>query len=197
MKIESGILLFIIAILSLSCKNNESVKEPNSKLYGCNLGNDSIVLLRISNFMNFQELYDEVEQISCSGAVAGVELENDGVSSILTFSNPCWENYGCILIRRRNVFEVIDDSINFEKTYPIDSLNSLLKKHYENQGMLPYYSDHPDKVIVSIKYETNKLEKLPSLLNKLIVAYERIENSKCLNVWFDGKPPPPPPNMNK
>lgn len=198
MKIEFGILLLMMTILALSCKNNESYKEPNSKFYGCNLENDSIVLLRLQNFVNFQDLYNEVEQISCSGGVAGVELENEGISSILTFSNPCWENYICILISRRNVFEIIDDSINFEKTYPIDSLNSLLKKHYENQGTLPFYSDHPDKVVVSIKYETNKLDKLPSLLNRLIIAYDRVENSKCLNVWFDGKQPPPtPPNMNK
>lgn len=188
----------MMAILSLSCKNNESVKEPNSKFYGCKLENDSLVLLQIQNFMNFQEFYDEVEQISCNGGVAGVELENEGIRSILTFSNPCWENYACIHISRINVFEIIDDSINFEKTYPIDSLKSLLIKHYKNQGTLPYYSDHPDKVIVSIKYETNKLDKLPSLLISLIKAYDRVENSQCLNVWFDRKqPPPPPPNMKK
>lgn len=196
MKIEFGILLFIMPILYLSCKNNESIKQSNSKFYGCNLENDSIVLLRISDFMNFQELYGEVEQISCSGGVAGVELENEGVHSILTFSNPCWENYACILIRRRNVFEILDDAINFEKAYPIDSLNSLLKKHYENPENLPYYSEHPNKVIVSIKYETNKLDKLSSLLDTLIRAYDRVEYSHCLNVWLNGKPPPPP-NMYK
>lgn len=193
MKIEFVILLFLTTTLNLSCKSYESNQDGNSIIYGCNMQNDSIVLIEPTNFENFEKLYDEVEEITCNGGITGIELDKKENSSILTFSNPCWENYACILIRRRNVFEIIDDSISFEKTYPIDSLTPLLIKHFENEGELPYYSDHPDKVIVSIKYKTNELGKLKNLLEQLILAYDKIENSKCLNVWLDGKQPPAAP----
>lgn len=163
MKFEFVILLYLLTILNLSCKGYEFNQEGNGVIYGCNLQNDSIVLIEPTNFESFQELYDKVEEISCNSRMAGIELVKEEDRSIFTLSNPCWENYSCILIKRRNVFEIIDHTINLEKAYPIDSLDSLLKKHFENNGELPYYSDHPDKVIVSIKYETNKLDKLKEL----------------------------------
>lgn len=92
----------------------------------------------IPSFENFQELYDAVENTACDCRIPAIEFENGIHSSILTLSNPCMQNHGCILMKRRNVFEIIDDSIYFEKTYPIDSLNMLIKKHYDNtESFLP------------------------------------------------------------
>jgi len=180
------ILFYTIILSSFACKNTDHHFNKNSKIYGCDLISDSLVILDISNFKNFKNLYKSVENISCSEGVACVALDTNDNSSILKFSNPCWQNTSCIHVTRNNIFQIIDDSIIFEKKYPMDSLQILLQKHYKNEGKLPQFSDDPDKVIVSIRYESLSLSNLKPILSEITNAYDGIENSECLMVWLDG-----------
>ncbi|MBL4887462.1 MAG: hypothetical protein JKZ03_03225, partial [Flavobacteriaceae bacterium] len=85
-----------------------------------------------------------------------------------------------------------------ELFYPLDSLESILRRDIANNGKNPRLSDNPGKLLIYISYDKNGIEKLPNTLNKLTQAYEKITNKTDIKIWlnerFDFPPPPPPPN---
>ena len=113
------------------------------------------------------------------------------------FQNPCWENFGCILLKEKNVIEIHNNKIskNFGEFYSLDSLKNILKRDYENNGKDPSLSDNPEKLLIQISYDKNKFKNFEQTLNKLIETYEEITKKTNINIWIIEKleiPKPPP-----
>jgi hypothetical protein len=128
-------------------------------------------------------------------------LKTDKELKTIYFRNPCWEDFGCILIRQKNVIEIHNDTINKsdEKFYSLDSLESVIKRDFENNGKNPKLSDNPEKLLFYVSYNNLESKKLLKTLNKLTEVYERVTNRTDIKIWLNEKiyfiPPPPPPKM--
>src|SRR5690606_40133169 len=97
------------------------------------------------------------------------------------------------------------DSILKDNNYSLKELNSILLKHYTNNGKLPYYPEHYKKASIEISLDTNsKSDVLINTLNKVIDEFEvvnsAIDDSLILSIGFSYlrqiPPPPPPPKRN-
>ena len=73
------------------------------------------------------------------------------------------------------------------RTFPLDSLDVLMKRHYLNYGKLEFYADKPQKVMISITYKSNELKELNYLLADIISSFDHIglEDLTCLSIKLD------------
>jgi hypothetical protein len=196
----SFLILLILTIIG--CKNSE---KKEKQLVQIDFGkwdkeSDSLgVELVYNRFANWKDLLKRTERIACNDSIPKITLKSDNEIKTIYFHNPCWENFACILIKQKNTIEIHNDTINknYENFYPLDSLESVLKRDIENNGKNPKLSDNPEKLLIYVSYDKNGFENLPKTLDKLTQAYERVTNKTDINIWlnekFDIPPPPPPP----
>lgn len=195
----SSLILLIITIIG--CQNSDRKENQLvQKEYGnWNAGNDSLgVELELDGFKTWKELLNRTERIACNDSTPKITLKTAKEIKTIYFRNPCWENFGCILIRQRNTIEIHNDTINKsdENFYPLDSLKSVLKRDFENNGKNPKFSDNPEKLLIYISYDHFEAKKLIKTIDKLTRAYEQITNRTDIKIWLNEKfyfPPPPPP----
>ncbi len=134
----SSLILLILTIIG--CQNSDQKeKQLVQKEYGkWNAENDSLgVELEINKFRNWKDLLERTEKIVCNDSLPKITLKTDKELKTIYFRNPCWKNFGCILIKQKNVIEIHNDTINKndENFYPLDSLESILRRDIENNGM--------------------------------------------------------------
>ncbi|WP_198553867.1 hypothetical protein [Tenacibaculum sp. Bg11-29] len=191
MRIDVKISLLIILILTIiGCQNSEKKeKQLIQKEYGkWRKDNDSLsVELNLKGFKNWNDLLERTEKIACNDSVPKITLQTDKGLKTIYFQNPCWKNFGCILIKQKNVIEIHNDTINkFDKNfYPLDSLKSVLKRDLENNGKNPSLCDSPEKLLIYVSYDNFETKKLLKTLNKLTQAYEQITNKTDINIWLN------------
>lgn len=201
MKTIIKISFLIIAIsLLIRCQNSERSKPKLSVEYGKEKNqNDSLgVELRLNSFKNFRELVSRTNKIVCNDSLPKITLTSEKKLKTIYFQNPCWENYGCILIKQKNTIEIHNDTISkaWETYYSIDSLENVLRRDIENYGKNPMLADNPKKLLIYLSYDFKGLERLPKTLDLIIESYSKITNSTDINIWLQEKheiPPPPPP----
>jgi hypothetical protein len=196
----SFLILLILTIIG--CQNSE---KKEKQLVQIDFGkwdkeSDSLgVELVYNRFENWKDLLKRTERIACNDSIPKITLKSDDEIKTIYFHNPCWENFACILIKQKNTIEIHNDTINknYENFYPLDSLESVLKRDIENNGKNPQLSDNPKKLLIYVSYDKNGFENLTKTLDKLTQAYKRITNKTDINIWlnekFDIPPPPPPP----
>jgi len=166
--------------------------------------NDSLsVELNLKKFNNWNELIERAEKISCNDSVPKITLKTNKALKIVYFQNPCWKNFGCILIKEKNVIEIHNNKVrkNFGELYSLDSLKSILKRDYENNGKNPSLSDNPEKLLIQISYDKDEYKKFEKTLEILTDTYEEIAKKTNLKIWLNEKfetslltkPPPPIP----
>ena len=192
--------LTLLILIIVGCKNYE--KKENllvQKEFGkWRKDNDSLsVELNHKKFNNWIELIERAETISCNDSVPKITLKTEKTLKTIYFQNPCWENFGCILLKEKNVIEIHNNKIskNFGEFYSLDSLKNILKRDYENNGKDPSLSDNPEKLLIQISYDKNKFKNFEQTLNKLIETYEEITKKTNINIWIIEKleiPKPPP-----
>lgn len=201
---ETFLTLLILTIVG--CKNYE--KKENllvQKEFGkWRKDNDSLsVELNLKEFKNWHELIERAERISCNDSVPKITLKTENILKTIYFQNPCWENFGCILIKEKNVIEIHNNKIskNSGELYSLDSLKNILKRDFENNGKNPSLSDNPEKLLIQISYDKNEFKNFEKTLEKLIKTYEEIAKKRNINIWLNEKieiipltkPPPPIP----
>ncbi|MGY3795882.1 hypothetical protein [Aquimarina sp. 433] len=196
------ISFFTLLILTIiGCQNSDrKEKQLVVKKYGIwNSKNDSIsVKLELSRFNSWKDLLKRTDEITCIDSIPKVVLKTNKEMKTVYFRNPCWDRFGCILIYRRNTIEIHNDSIfKGGKHYPLNSLTSILKKDYNNNGANSSYSDSPEKVIIFISYDDEiSIKSFSQTLNKLVNSYEDLNTKYDLKIWLKERietPPPPPP----
>ena len=200
----SFVILLILTIIG--CRNSDKKEKPLVKIEFGNLDSesDSIgVELKLNKFKNWKDLLERTERIACNDSFPKITLKSDNKIKTIYFRNPCWEDFGCILIRQRNVIELHNDTINKnnENFFPLDSLENVLKRDLENNGKNPKFSDNPEKLLIYISYDNkNGFKNLPYTLNQLTETYNRITNKTDIKIWLNEKiyfVPPPPPLINE
>ncbi|SHM83499.1 hypothetical protein SAMN05720268_0854 [Polaribacter sp. KT 15] len=200
---ETFLILLILTIAG--CKN---YKKNGNLLVQKEFGkwrkdNDSLsVELNIKKFNNWNELIERAERISCNDSVPKITLKTENTLKTIYFQNPCWENFGCILIKEKNVIEIHNNKIskNFGELYSLDSLKSILKRDYENNGKNPSLSDNPEKLLIQISYDKKEFKNFEQTLKKLTETYEEIAKKTNINIWLIEKleiPKPPPIPVNE
>ncbi len=156
------------------------------------------VELIYDRFENWTDLLERTNRIVCNDSIPKITLKSDIETKTIYFHNPCWEDFACILIKQKNTIEIHNDIINKndERFYPLDSLEGVLKKDYENNGKNPKLSDNPEKLLIYVSYDNNEFKNLPETLDKLTQAFELVANNTNIKIWLNKKfffPTPPAP----
>src|SRR5690606_36207640 len=146
-----------------------------------------------------RELLNRTEDIVCNDSLPKITIKTDQKIKTIYFHNPCSENYGCILIKQKNVIEIHNDTIfkSWELSYPLDSLENVLLRDIENYGKNPELADNPRKLLIYLSYDSLQPDKLYRTLDVLTDVYSEITDSTNINIWLNERnnfiPPPPPP----
>ena len=195
-------ILIFIAFFLIRCSNNHH-KKIDIEFFGKTYTKrDSLAVeVMLTKYDSFGQIVQRIETIVCNDSIPKFVLKSAaGKIKNIYLKNICRQNYGCILIKMRNVFKIKNDSIfKGYRIYPPDSLYNILKKDIENNGKDPGFSDRKDRLIISISYTENeyKLQKLNNLLAKLTDTYKGLTDTTNMIILvekiFHPPPPPPPP----
>ena len=205
--LKISFILFLILLIN-GCKKVEKTEdEPIKKekaIVQREFGdwkteNQSLgVELYTKKFNNWNALVERASKIVCNDSIPKITLKTDDEIRTIYFHNPCWEKDSYKIIKSKNVFEIHNDTIfkNKENFFPLDSLEKILKKDLENNGINPMFSENSKKLIVSISYDkNNEFERLLNHLDKLTDKYYGITNKTDIKIWLTNreylKPPPP------
>ncbi len=185
-------ILIILFILIFSCKQEKALTIK--KYEGFIIRSDTTKnykVITLEKYNSFYSLIDDINRIVCNDSIPEIILTDNDVTKKIIISNFCYSNYGCVLIRQRNVIEIYKDTIyKSGKKKPIDSLFSIMKKDYFNLGIDPNYSVKPSKLI----FYLNDLKGLKSYLNKITTYYDKLKINENLNIVISRRleimPPP-------
>ncbi len=195
----------MLILTVFSCQNAEQKSiQFIEKEYGIfeNENNSIGVELKLNEFDNWKDLLERTERIACSDSLPKLILKSATNIKTVYFRNPCWENYGCILIKHKNTIQIHNDTISKSDRfhYPLDSLATVLKKDFENNGKIPSWSASPEKLMIFISYDNGQMENFPKTLRSVVHEYEKLTDNVVLKIWLNEKlnipPPPPPPPAN-
>jgi len=192
------IIYISIIFLVLSCDNKttETRYYPTDREFSKE--NSELIGLDTTE-LNFREITNKVGTYYEDYGKLVVEFDDGAIKKRIT---PYVYDGG--FIKHKNVLEIKSDSILIDDHYPISELKRILKRHYQNKGKIPYYSESPNKTLVEVTIDTSKNGKeLKEILIKLTRSFDEIKketnDSIELRVFFDYfrqiPPPPPPPNM--
>lgn len=196
------LVILLFTSLLVSCKNTK-LKQTQVvyKEYGLlnNQHTNGSVILKLKQFNNWSELVKRIEDVVCHDSLPKVTFKTADTIKTVYLQNFCNEKNTCIFIKQRNVIEIDNDIIyKSKKTYPFDSLKSVLRKDVFNKGKKPSWSETPDKLLIYISYDASKsIKKLTKTLDKLTDIYEEISTRKALNVLLVQKLKIPPPPKNE
>lgn len=162
--------------------------------------NDSLgVELNTKKLNNWIDLVKRAGKIICNESIPKITLRTSNEIRTIYFHNPCWENDSYKIIKSKNVIEIHNDTIfkHPKSTFPVDSLESILKMDINNNGINPMLSENSKKLVISISYDKkNKFNKLLENLDKLTEQYYKITNNTDIKIWLTDKeffiPPPQP-----
>ncbi|MEM6722321.1 MAG: hypothetical protein AAF611_23545 [Bacteroidota bacterium] len=158
------------------------------------------VELNAKQFDNWSDLVERASKIVCNDSIPKITLKKDDEIKTIYFHNPCWGKDAHTIIKLRNVIEIHNDTIfkNKENFFPLDSLESVLRKDIQNNGIDPIFSENSKKLIISISYDKkNEFEKLPNHLDKLTDKYYGITNETDIKIWLTNKEYVKPPKPAK
>lgn len=192
------LILLIITIIGCQISDRKENQLAQKEYGNWNAGNGSLgVELELEGFKTWKELLNRTERIACNDSTPKITLKTDKEIKTIYFRNSCWENFGSILIKQRNTIEIHNDTINKsdENFYPLDSLENVLKRDFENNGTNPKLSDNPEKLLIYVSYDNFEAKKLIKTLDKLTCVYEQITNRTDVKIWLNKKfyfPQPPP-----
>ena len=164
--------------------------------------NDSLgVELDFNRFKNWTDLVKRTEEIICNDSLPKITLKTDKELKTIYFRNFCWNDDSFKFVKQKNVFEIYNDTINRngERTFPLDSLESVLRRDIKNNGENPRLSENPEKLMIFVYYDNKYgFKKLPETLDQLTETYNRITNKTDIKISLIDKenfsPPLPPKN---
>lgn len=191
MKNHFNFLIPIFAVIIMGCDRSPSItKYYPSEL---NVTDSTCVLFSLDSLsINFNEFFDKC-----------YEIEDENKQTVVSFFDGDTLKKVKIHIigngtfYKKNILNIINDSISKEINYPLDDLEKIMTKHYFNNGKIDEYADSPEKAIILITL--TKEEKL-SNLKKYLIAITRVQNSinqknkttMNLPVYINISVPPPP-----
>ncbi len=192
--------VIILTLLINGCgkvekKEQKSIEKENpivqSKFGRYNAKNDSFAVeLNTKKFNNWNDLVQRAGKIVCNDSIPKITLKTNNEIRTIYFHNPCWENDSYKIIKSKNVIEIHNDTIfKYEKgSFPLDSLDSVLKMDINNNGINPMLSENSKKLVISISYDKkNEFNKLIENLEKLTEKYYEITKNTDIEIWLTDK----------
>lgn len=208
-KIKVSVLIFMVLTI-IGCQNleqnekslNQEKKQLIQKEFGkLKTENESIgVELHIKQFIDWNDLAERAKEIVCNDSLPMISLTTDKELKIIYFNNECLNGNTFPVIKQKNVVEINSDLIKKnERIFPLDSIESVLRKDIKNNGENPRLSENPNKLTILISYD-NQFENLTKTLERLTETYEKITNTRDINIRLVDKENfkiPPRPKTNR
>jgi hypothetical protein len=196
----SSLIILILCIFGCQNAEQKPIKKIEKDFGLYENESDSIAVeLKLNEFNNWNKLLERTDKIVCNDSLPKITVTTNNELKTIYFRNPCSENIDCALIKQRNIIEIQNDKItkNYEYFFPLDSLESFLRRDIENNGKNPKLSENPDKLLIYISYnDKNGFKTLPNTLDHLTEAYNQITNKLDIKIFLteliDFVPPPPP-----
>ncbi len=197
--------LLILFFTVMGCQKTPNNKEmPREKMiFGKweTLDENLDVNIDYSNLSTWNELLEAANTIACNDSVPKIRLSNEKTIKDTYFLNDCREKGIVSCLMQRDIISIHNDTVSKydEFFYPLDSLESVLKREIYYDGTNPKFNTNPDYLIINISYdEKSGFKSLPNTLNRLTETYYRITNKTDINIKLGEKamypvPPPPPP----
>lgn len=193
-------LIIILSLLIIySCNRNPSGIQKYNSLNQFSSKRNKIIKLE-STELNFMKITEEIYKSYDKKLNLIIEFEDKGIKKQI---KP--HVYLGGLIKEKNILRVSFDSILIDNNYPISEIKSIMKRHYSNNGKIPYYPDNTEKAIIELALDTTKTAiELKQTLNVLTKNFDdikkEIKGSFELNILFNytwkySAPIPPPPEF--
>jgi hypothetical protein len=201
----------ILILIFIGCKKDEKKEQKpvvkknvvvQTEFGKWNEHNESLgVELNFKKFDNWNDLVKRAGNIVCNDSIPKVTIKTNNHTKIIYFQHPCWESGASKPVKSNNVLEIDNDTIFKPKsnTFPLDSLESVLTKDIHNNGLNPYFSESPKKLVISITYDKESdFKNLGEILDRLTQQYYSITNKTDIKIWLTDKEflKPPKPFKN-
>jgi len=181
-------MLFFLLISSCSKRIKKKYYYPNLKEVERTTNKRTI---RINSFSSFEEFKSEMwgfYQIT-PGKTPILLLETENTEYHIKYIN----EFGCIppIIKLKNLIGISKDSIyKWEKYYPIEKLENILKTDLLNYGQHNKYADNPSSLIIQFLHPENEsISNLEHTLLNLLKIFNAInlqaKDSLELNIRFE------------
>jgi len=141
--------------------------------------------LFLDQFDSFDQLIERTETIVCNDSLPKFTFKTDEGMKTVFFSNYCMEDFACVLIYRRNIIHILNDTILKYTGDPCvrNSLEFTLRNHLYNFGKNPGWCDHPSSLVIYISYDKNKsYENFPETLDLITSTYKEITSNSDLRI---------------
>ena len=179
-KITFLTLLFLTIIGCENYKKKEKILDQ--KEYGkWRKDNESLsVELNYKKHNNWNKIINEAERITCNDSIAKITLKAQNILKTIYFQNPCWKNFGCILIKEKNVIEIHNNKIrkNFGDFYNLDVEQNKVSS-LENISTL---NKLKSLNITDTRISEISLNEIPDSLKEIHTSKIEIENK--MNSFF-------------
>ncbi len=150
--------------------------------------NDNLsVELNTKKFNNWNDLIERVRKILDNDSIPKITFTTNNEIRIIYFHNPFQEDGSLKIIKSKNVIDIHNDTILKHElgTFPLDSLQSVLKMDINNNGVNPILSENSKKLVISISYDKkNDFNKLLENLEELTEQYFEITNNTDIKIWL-------------
>ncbi len=190
----------ILMLCSIGCKKVEKKEqkpiEKETAIIQREFGkrdkqNDSPgVELQTNRFNKWNDLVERAGNIACNDSIPKITLNTSDAIKTVYLQNPCSEDQSSMMIKSKNVIEIHNDSILKPQinTFPLDSLESILRKDIANNGKDPLLSESPKKLVISVFYDEEKdFKNLTKHLDRLTQEYYKITNQTDIKIWLTNK----------
>ncbi|WP_299715135.1 hypothetical protein [uncultured Tenacibaculum sp.] len=150
--------------------------------------NDNLsVELNTKKFNNWNDLIERVRKILDNDSIPKITFTTNNEIRIIYFHNPFQKDGSLKIIKSKNVIDIHNDTILKHElgTFPLDSLQSVLKMDINNNGVNPILSENSKKLVISISYDKkNDFNKLLENLEELTEQYFEITNNTDIKIWL-------------
>ena len=197
MKSKSIVFLHLLLINTLVYLYSGQSKATHNFGFINEFNKHKVSIIDLNTYEQFNDLVERIEQLSCQDSIPTLKIQGKQVSKLIAFHNICWEEIGCILVKRRNKLKIINDSIQIDRKISLDSIDTYLKEHYLNVNDSYLFSEDPRKAMVSIEYENHSIGNLENVIDRITDSYSKLSIEIPLVLVLERPRPPAPPNFEK
>jgi len=191
MKSSLSIFGLFLLLSMVSC----GVSEPELCVYGA-WGRASVhkatSIIPLDEYSDYSALLSRIRETQLGGDVPVIEL-HDGQEIVHVWLHNIHPHTGCVLIKERNVLNILDDKIRRE--YDMDKLEWIYEEIYLNKEQLHVYSRNPDEVVVRITYDKKEMTRLKEIILRIVRKFEEMKVSNDFSMMIEAPIPPPPPPL--
>jgi len=211
--LKTTYIFISLLILFSSCKEENLVESKKKSFYyqnsDCYDDDSNKVLLELEEIKSYAELMNRMDSIACIDKFTVIKYQNESSVFHLIPSHKCPNHMIVCCYKARNRLKFTNDSIySLFNSHPMDSLDSMVKKHLLNNGVEYHYSSSPRWAFFQIEMDSLiTIEKLSTILIGISESFNEVNSnygdSLSLSIRIgvekikEIRPPPPPPKTHE